>query len=152
MHLNYLGPGSKAQNTSCFSVSLIPHGTHCPWWLATVANGLILVELGGRQHSLFIGMPDNILCPQFPGLCWERERSDSQCGQMEEKGDRLIQMADAVHPVLSQHCPAVGLPWMAQMVKRLPTMLETRVQSLGWEDLLVKEMATHCSILAWKIL
>ena len=40
---------------------------------------------------------------------------------------------------------------MAQMVKRLPTMQETRVQSLGWEDLLEKEMATHSSILAWKI-
>ena len=37
------------------------------------------------------------------------------------------------------------------MVKRLPTMWETRVQSLGWEDLLEKEMATHSSILAWKI-
>ena len=31
------------------------------------------------------------------------------------------------------------------------TMRETRVQSLGWEDLLKKEMATHSSILAWKI-
>ena len=40
---------------------------------------------------------------------------------------------------------------VAQMVKRLPTMQETRVQSLGWEDLLEKEMATHSSILAWKI-
>ena len=37
------------------------------------------------------------------------------------------------------------------MVKRLPTMQEIRVQSLGWEDLLEKEMATHASILAWKI-
>ena len=40
---------------------------------------------------------------------------------------------------------------VAQMVKRLPTMQETWVQSLGWEDLLEKEMATHSSILAWKI-
>ena len=40
---------------------------------------------------------------------------------------------------------------VAQRVKRLPTMLETWVQSLGWEDLLEKEMATHSSILAWKI-
>ena len=37
------------------------------------------------------------------------------------------------------------------MVKCLPTMLETQIQSLGWEDLLEKEMATHSSILAWKI-
>ena len=40
---------------------------------------------------------------------------------------------------------------VAQMVKRLPTVQETQVQSLGWEDLLEKEMATHSSILAWKI-
>ena len=40
---------------------------------------------------------------------------------------------------------------MAQTVKRLPTMWETWVQSLGLEDLLEKEMATHSSILAWKI-
>ena len=40
---------------------------------------------------------------------------------------------------------------VAQMVKHLPIMRETWVQSLGWEDLLEKEMATHSSILAWKI-
>ena len=40
---------------------------------------------------------------------------------------------------------------MAQTVKRLPTIWETRVQSLGWEDLLEKEMAIHSSILGWKI-
>ena len=37
------------------------------------------------------------------------------------------------------------------MVKRLPTMQETWVQSLGQEDLLEKEMAIHFSILAWRI-
>ena len=37
------------------------------------------------------------------------------------------------------------------MVKHLPTMQETWVQSLGWEDLLEKEMATHSSILVWEI-
>ena len=40
---------------------------------------------------------------------------------------------------------------VAQTVKRLPTVRETRVQSLGQEDALEKEMATHSSILAWKI-
>ena len=40
---------------------------------------------------------------------------------------------------------------VAQTVKRLPTMQETRVQSLGREDLLEKEMATHSSTLAWKV-
>ena len=37
------------------------------------------------------------------------------------------------------------------MVKRLPAMWETWVQSLDWEDPLEKEMATHSSTLAWKI-
>ena len=40
---------------------------------------------------------------------------------------------------------------VAQTVKRLPAMRETRVWSLGWEDPLEKEMATHSSTLAWKI-
>ena len=40
---------------------------------------------------------------------------------------------------------------VAQMVKRLPAMQETWVQSLGWEDPLEKEMATHSGTLAWKI-
>ena len=40
---------------------------------------------------------------------------------------------------------------MAQRLKRLPAMQETWVRSLGWEDPLEKEMATHSSILAWRI-
>ena len=40
---------------------------------------------------------------------------------------------------------------VAQMVKRLPTMQETQVRSLGWEGPLEKEMATHSSTLVWKI-
>ena len=40
---------------------------------------------------------------------------------------------------------------VAQMVKHLPAIRETQVRSLGWEDLLEKEMATHSSIPAWRI-
>ena len=40
---------------------------------------------------------------------------------------------------------------VAQTVKHLPAVQETLVQSLGWEDPLEKEMATHSSILAWRI-
>ena len=40
---------------------------------------------------------------------------------------------------------------VAQMVKLLPAMQETQVRSLGQEDLLEKEMATHSSALAWRI-
>ena len=50
------------------------------------------------------------------------------------------------------HCLSLGLTSLvAQMVKLLPTMQETQVRSLGWEDPVEKEMATHSSTLAWKI-
>ena len=41
--------------------------------------------------------------------------------------------------------------WVAQMVKNLSEMQETWVQSLGWEDPLEEGMATHSSILAWRV-
>jgi len=43
-----------------------------------------------------------------------------------------------------------GASLVAQMVKNPPAMQETRVRSLGWEDPLEKEMATHSYILAWR--
>ena len=46
-------------------------------------------------------------------------------------------------------CP--GTPLVAQMVNNPPAMRETQVQSLGWEDPLEEGMATHSSILAWRI-
>ena len=48
-------------------------------------------------------------------------------------------------------CPDFRGFLVAQTVKSLPTMQETWVRSLGWEDPLEKEMAAHFSILAWKI-
>ena len=49
-----------------------------------------------------------------------------------------------------------GIKWrgaslVAQLVKNLPAVQKTRVQSLGWEDHLEKEMAIHSSALAWRI-
>ena len=46
----------------------------------------------------------------------------------------------------------MGASLVAHMVKSLPAMPETWVQSLDWEDPLEKEMAIHSSIFAWKIL
>ena len=46
---------------------------------------------------------------------------------------------------------ALGASLVAQTVKLLPAMWKTWVQSMGWEDPLEKEMATHSSTLAWKI-
>ena len=45
----------------------------------------------------------------------------------------------------------ITTPLMAQLVNHLPAMQETQVQFLCWEDPLEKEMATHSSILAWRI-
>ena len=45
----------------------------------------------------------------------------------------------------------IGASLVAQRLKHLPAMKETWVRSLGWEDPLEKEMATHSSILAWRI-
>ena len=50
-----------------------------------------------------------------------------------------------------RHSFLVCASLVAQRLKRLPPMQETRVRSLGREDPLEKEMATHSSILAWRI-
>ena len=72
----------------------------------------------------------------------------------------VVSLEDGVNPKLLHHRnrPFVSefashtiYSLVAQMVKCLPTMRETQVQSLGWEDPLEKEMATHSSILAWRI-
>ena len=51
----------------------------------------------------------------------------------------------------NQRVPTARAFLVAQLVKNLPAMLETEVQSLDGEDLLEKDMATNFSILAWKI-
>ena len=53
--------------------------------------------------------------------------------------------------IFSPFSQVYGASLVAQTVKRLSAMQETRVRSLGWEDPLEKEMAAHSSILAWKI-
>ena len=52
---------------------------------------------------------------------------------------------------LQPHAIYNGVSLVAQLVKNLPAMQETQVQSLGPEDPLEKEMATHSSILDWEI-
>ena len=74
-------------------------------------------------------------------------------GSLGKNGYIYICMAESLH--CSPETIVNWLYWaslVAQMVKNLPTMQETRVQSLGWEDSLEKEMATHYSISAWRIL
>ena len=51
----------------------------------------------------------------------------------------------------SPYYPSFGASLVAQRIKRLPAMQETQARSLGWEDPLEKETATHSSTLAWRI-
>ena len=69
----------------------------------------------------------------------ERERERKRCGDGAREGGREHEY--------ETWSAALG----AQMVRNLPAVQETRVQPLGWEDPLEKEMATHSSILAWRI-
>ena len=66
-------------------------------------------------------------------------------------GDRPDSRTKPRSPALQADSLPSRVFLVAQRVKHLPTMWETWVQSLGQEDPLEKEMATHSSILAWKI-
>ena len=63
----------------------------------------------------------------------------------------LCSFRPVIPPSVSLFTSLLRSSLVAQMVKRLPTIQETWVGSLGREDLLEQEMATHSSILAWKI-
>ena len=70
-----------------------------------------------------------------------------------KRGDALIEKGTkdmmSLHKAFQSRTCWTSL--MAQMVKNLPAMQGTRVQSLSWEDALEKAMAIHYSILAWSI-
>ena len=70
-----------------------------------------------------------------------------------EKVVSLFYSSAILKPVLVFHlkCSNVWASLVAQMVKIPPAMQETWVQSLDWEEPLEESMATHSSILAWKI-
>ena len=69
--------------------------------------------------------------------------------------DSVLKSRDVTLPTKVHLVKVMVFPWwtslVAQTVKHPPTMQETQVQSLGWEDLLEKEMATHSSVLAARI-
>ena len=60
-------------------------------------------------------------------------------------------MSRSLSPLCAHFCLLFN-KHLSQTVKHLPTMQETWVQSLGWEDTLEKKMITHSSTLTWKIL
>ena len=83
-----------------------------------------------------------------PYIKWRKTAPHIQCWLNWQKWNPWIRMADST-------CPFVWIlslaSLVAQRLKRLPAFQETWVQSLGREDPLEKEMATHSSILAWRI-
>ena len=60
-------------------------------------------------------------------------------------------LGDLPNPGIELKSPALWASLVAQLVRNLPAVQETWVQFLGLEDTLEKEMATHSSILAWRI-
>ena len=62
----------------------------------------------------------------------------------------LTALTKSNHTIIHRYV-YVWASMVAQLVKNLPAMQETRVRSLGWEDPLEEGMATYCRILAWRI-
>ena len=84
-------------------------------------------------------------CNSTMNIRWKssRERSsDSEC---------KLPKGGVIRTIFTWHLTSHGASLMAQAVKHLPAVQETWVPSLGREDPLEKEMATHSSILAWEI-
>ena len=76
-----------------------------------------------------------------------KKQKTLRCTTLEEYLRKLIPL---VREIVCSHLNNVFL--MAQTVKNLPAIQETQVPSLGWENSMKKGMATHSSILAWRIL
>ena len=64
----------------------------------------------------------------------------------------MVKLKHNQNKVIYVLCSILGASLVAHLVKSLPAMQKSLVQSLGWEDLLEEGMATHSSILAWEIL
>ena len=112
---------------------------------------LPLFNLGDFTHAAVLW---NVLSPTFL-----LDYNSSSFGSDYTFSERHFLISACPHTVTSLHilyeCMFVLNSQMAQWVKSLPAMQETqktRVQSLGWEDSLEKGMATHSSILAWRVL
>ena len=97
-------------------------------------------------------------------ICWRRDRLPTpvflgfHCGSADKKFTYNVGDLGSIPGLGRSAGGGIGYPlqysWasiVAQLVKNLPAMQETWVQSLGWEDPLEKGNATHSSILAWRI-
>ena len=137
------------------------HRENSEWWFfAATKWWIIRSNSKPMQHSSHQSHQQaQLLNPSFPP--WQKGRNapgichtpfpprGSNHGLLQD----LTQNSNFLSVLKSFTCKVLNL-WtslVAQTVKRLPTMRETRVGSLGWEDTLEKEMAPHSSTLAWRI-
>ena len=120
-------------------LNLIPSSTS---WMDTAEDFCPSVTDRQTELSQDTQPPD---LPSVSGIRLQSYKESSWC-------DRAPRAQASPHPVPpgcgAQPCDD---PLVAQTVKNLPALQETQVRSLGWEDPLEKGMATHSSILAWRI-
>ena len=96
--------------------------------------------------------------PEYWSFSFSISPSNEYSGLISFKIDwfDLLAVQGTLKSLLQHHISKASILWrwaslVAQLVKNLPAMLETQVQSLGWEDPLEKGTATHSSILSWRI-
>ena len=139
-----VGPGSRrghgAEDPLPCWAGVWPKGRRCPFW----ASGLLQVKREAFRKGSWA--PRLLTASAWPSLLWAAEGSRDQ----ETEKSRAAGWA---HWTVCGHwvfCLNICSP-VAQTIKHLPATWETQVWSLGWEDPLEKEMATHSSTVAWKI-
>ena len=115
---------------------------HYKWWDLVSAVMPFILFINSEQLSSLILFPDSL-------YLWLYLNETDSCLWFPCNSFCLALSLDLYFVKCSLCSGWISL--VAQTVKRLSAKQETRVRSLGWEDLLEKEMAAHSSILAWKI-
>ena len=111
-------------------------------------NLLMKVKEGSENAGLKLNIEKTKIMASNPVTSWQRDGESGNCQISFSWAPESLRMVTAAREVKSRLFLA---SLVAQMVKNLPAVWETQVQSLGWEDPLEKGMAAHSSMLAWKI-
>ena len=111
---------------------------------------ILIYPVCSKTHLWVHLFPTTLRLPQVSGCIWSEAHGHADCSHLAFMvTGHMCLCSHLLYSLVNGFLPSTSL--VAHMVKSLPTVWETRVQSLGREDLLEKEMATHSSILAWKI-
>ena len=139
--------------------SLLSLITAIPWHLRIISSFLatsvplfliLIYPVCSKTHLWVHLFPTTLPLPQVSGCIWSEAHGHTDCSHLAFMvTGHMCLCSHLLYSLVNGFLLSTSL--VAQMVKCLPTMRETWVQSLGREDLLEKEMASHSSILAWKI-